>query len=92
VSAEPTAPTPADTDDQQPTNNPAPPDPAPPAPTRPVTVGEIAEFLRHLTELRTSPNGGDPAERVGFLARKAELFDRLAAGPTSTPGPRPGTP
>jgi hypothetical protein len=83
VSAGPTAPTPTD----QATN-----DPAPPAPTRPVAVGEIAEFLRHLTELRTSPNGGDPAERATFLAHKAELFGRLAADPTSSPGPRPSTP
>ncbi|HVH21920.1 MAG TPA: ATP-binding protein, partial [Pseudonocardia sp.] len=48
-----------------------------------VTAGEIAEFLRHLTELRGA-RGGDPTERAAFGHRKAELFARLAADP-STP-------
>jgi hypothetical protein len=48
-----------------------------------VTAREIADFLRHLAELRASARGDDPAERAAFLARKAELFTRLAA---DTPG------
>jgi len=68
----------------------------------PVTIGEIAEFLRHLRTLSTSL-AGDPArdtsaERAAFAARKADLFTRIAAEhrdhiPTSTATPataRPG--
>jgi hypothetical protein len=65
-------------------------DPAPLDPSSPVTVGEIAEFLRHLTDLRVSGRGDDPAARAAFLARKAELFTRLAAdlsGPAGPVGP-----
>ena len=59
----------------------------------PVTVGEIAEFLGHLTELRASGRGDDPAARAAFGHRKAELFTRLAAGSTGPTGPTErGTP
>jgi hypothetical protein len=59
-----------------------------------VTAREIAEFLRHLTELRGA-RGGDPTERAAFLHRKAELFTRLAADltlSTAPPAPGRGTP
>ena len=79
MSDEPTAPTPRD----QATNDPAPLDP-----TRHVTVDEIAEFLRHLTELRVGGRGDDPALRVTFLARKADLLTRLAADPSTPPASR----
>lgn len=86
MSVEPTGPTAAD----QATS-----DPAPLVPTgTPVTAREIAEFLRHLTELRGA-RGGDPTERAAFLHRKAELFTRLAADPTlsaAPPAPGRGTP
>jgi hypothetical protein len=86
MSVEPTAPTAAD----QATS-----DPVPLVPTdTPVTAREIAEFLRHLTELRGA-RGGDPTERAAFGHRKAELFARLAADPstpTSPPTPGRGTP
>lgn len=60
----------------------------------PVTVGEIAKFLRHLTDLRVSDRSDDPAARAAFLHRKAELFGRLAADPalSAAPAPRRGTP
>jgi hypothetical protein len=58
----------------------------------PVTVREIAEFLRHLAELRAGTRGDDPAERAAFLARKAELFTRLAANPPPTTAPEGSTP
>ncbi|MBA3339257.1 MAG: hypothetical protein H0T54_05855 [Geodermatophilaceae bacterium] len=82
----PTAPTPRDL---------ATSDPAPLVPTdttaAPVTAREIAEFLRHLTDLRTSGREGDPHARAEFLARKSELFTRLAANPsTAGPAPAPG--
>jgi hypothetical protein len=57
-----------------------------------VTAREIAEFLRHLAELRAGTRGGDPAERAAFLARKAELFTRLAADPTASSAPEGRTP
>jgi hypothetical protein len=44
----------------------------------PVTNRDIAEFLRHLTRLRTPALGGDPAALAAFLAHKAELFTRIA--------------
>jgi hypothetical protein len=68
----------------------------------PVTIGEIAEFLRHLRTLSTSlavaPARDTSAERAAFAARKADLFTRIAAEhpdhiPTSTATPataRPG--
>ena len=86
MNGEPTAPTPTD----QATSAPAPLDPS-----SHVTVGEIAEFLRHLTELRTSGRGDDPTARAAFGHRKVELFTRLAAGPalsTAPPAPRQRTP
>jgi len=43
----------------------------------PVTISEIAEFLRHLTDLRISGRDADPDTRAAFLHRKAELFTRL---------------
>ena len=55
-----------------------------------VTITEIAEFLQQLRAL-SRPGGADPtrdagdatpdvkAERAGFLARKADLFARIAA-------------
>lgn len=61
----------------------------------PVTVGEIAEFLRHLTELGVGGLGDDPVARAAFLHRKAELFTRLTAdpaAPTSAPAPARHTP
>ena len=73
INVGPTAPTAAD----QATSVSAPLDPSH------VTVEEIAEFLRHLTELHTSGQGDDPAARAAFLHHKAELFTRLAADPTN---------
>ncbi len=62
--------------------------PAQLVPTAPVTVGEIAEFLRHLTDLRTSGRDADPDARAAFLACKAELFTRLGTDTdTDTGGP-----
>ncbi len=44
-----------------------------------VTTADIAEFLHHLAALRFgAPSADDPAERAAFLARKAELFTRIA--------------
>ena len=74
---------------------PAAPVPSAPVPSAPVSVGEIAQFLRHLTNLRVSGRSDDPAARAAFLARKAELFTRLAADPatpTSPPTPARRTP
>ena len=92
MSVEPTAPTAAD----QTTSDPAPLVPTDtPVTAAPVTVGEIAEFLRHLTDLRVSGRSADPDARAAFLHRKAELFTRLAADPstpTSPPAPGRGTP
>jgi hypothetical protein len=101
MSVEPTAPTPMD----QASSDPAPLDPtshvtaapitAAPITAAPVTVSEVAEFLRHLTELRTSGRGDDPAARAAFLHRKAELFTRLATDPAlsaAPPAPGRGTP
>ena len=78
----PTSPTAAD----QATSDPAPLDPNP-VTVAAVSVGEIAEFLRHLTALRASGRGADPAARAAFLTRKAELFTRLAPDPTGPAGP-----
>jgi hypothetical protein len=61
----------------------------------PVTIAEIAEFVRHLRALSRPSTGdndptGDPAvKRAAFLARKADLFARIAAArpdliPTAT--------
>jgi hypothetical protein len=77
--------------------NPADPTRPADAPVDPVSVTEIADFLRQLRGLSRPPiPGGDPrrdpaAERAAFLARKADLFARIAAGhpelaaPTTTP-------
>jgi hypothetical protein len=77
----------------QATSDPAPPVPTPttvdPVTADPVTAREIADFLRHLAELRRD----DPGERAAFLARKAELFTRLAADPPpATTAPEGSTP
>ena len=59
-----------------------------------VTAGEIAEFLRHLARFRSPAVGGDLADQAALLARKAELFARIAdqhahaaTGAPSTPAP-----
>ena len=50
-----------------------------------VTAADIADFTRHLAELRYGqPRAGDPAERAIFLARKADLLARIAAQHTCT--------
>jgi hypothetical protein len=60
-------------------------------PTAPVSVSEIAEFLRHLTELRISGREGDPDARAAFLHRKTELLTRLGPDPSTPAGaPAPG--
>ena len=84
MSVDPTASTPKD----RATSDPAPLIPTD-NPATPVTVGEIAEFLRHLTDLRTSGRGDDPAARAAFLQRKAELFTRLTTDPSTLTGPAP---
>ncbi len=61
-------------------------------PAERVTAGEIVEFLRHLAELRAGTRGGDPGARAAFLARKAELFTRIAADPAPTTAPEGSTP
>ena len=63
----------------------------------PVTIAEIAEFLQHLRALSqpaslfgaADPTRDTTAERAAFLARKADLFTRIAAAhpdliPTAT--------
>lgn len=70
-----------------------------------VTAGEIAEFLRHLARFRSPAVGGDPADHAALLARKAELFVRIAdqhahaatgapstAAPTAPTAPEGSTP
>jgi hypothetical protein len=59
-----------------------------------VTAREIAEFLHHLARFRSPAAGGDPADHAALLARKAELFARIAdqhalaaTGPPSTAAP-----
>jgi len=78
MSVEPTTPTPTD----QATSVPAPLDPSSHVTVAPVTaavsVGEIAEFLRHLARFRSPAVGGDPADQAALLARKAELLTRIA--------------
>ena len=66
----------------------------------PVTITEIAEFLRQLRALSRSSTAADTgrtrdttAERAAFLARKADLFARIAAPhPTETIPTGEGTP
>jgi hypothetical protein len=59
-----------------------------PVNTDPVSIAEIAEFLRQLRSLSRRPTAvldpddvhPDPgAEQAAFLARKADLFARIAA-------------
>jgi hypothetical protein len=68
-----------------------------------VTITEIAEFLQQLRALSrpgaASPTRDTTAERAAFLARKADLFARIAAAqpglipPSSTDGaPTDGDP
>jgi hypothetical protein len=60
-----------------------------------VTAGEIAEFLRHLARFRSPAVGGDPADQAAaLLARKAELFARIADqhARTATGAPTAATP
>jgi hypothetical protein len=59
-----------------------------------VTARQITEFLGHLAELRVAAGRDDPAQRAAFLARKADLFTRIAAQPARTPAepPRSRTP
>ena len=65
---------------------------------QPVSIAEIADFLRQLRGLSTStstPHRSQPerdpaAERATFLARKADLFTRIAAAhPGLIQRPRP---
>ena len=65
-----------------------------------VTITEIAEFLRQLRAL-SRPGADDPtrdatldvtAERAGFLARKADLFARIAAAHPGLIPPSPTAP
>jgi hypothetical protein len=66
----------------------------------PVTITEIAEFLRQLSALSRSSTAADTGltrdttvERAAFLARKADLFARIAAQhPTETTPTGAGTP
>jgi hypothetical protein len=43
-----------------------------------VTAREIAEFLRHLARLHSPAVDADPAKLAALLARKTELFTRIA--------------
>jgi hypothetical protein len=66
-------------------------------PTQPaehVTAREIAEFLRHLARFRSPATDADPAELAALLARKAELFARIADqhARTATGPPAAATP
>ena len=62
----------------------------------PVTISEIAEFLQQLRAL-SRPGAADPtrdagdttAERAAFLARKADLFARIAAAHPGLVPPSP---
>jgi hypothetical protein len=53
------------------------PTPAP-GPADHVTAREIAEFVGHLARFRSPAADADPAELAALLARKAELFARIA--------------
>lgn len=90
MSVEPTTPTPTDQATSVPSSHVI----VAPVTAAAVSVGEIAEFLRHLTELRTSGRDDDPDARAAFLHRKAELFTRLAADPAlsvTSPAPSPAS-
>ena len=66
-------------------------------PTQPaehVTAREIAEFLGHLARFRSPAADADPADLAALLARKTELFARIAdqragaaTGPPATAAP-----
>jgi hypothetical protein len=63
----------------------------------PVTIAEIAEFLQQLRALSrpeaAGPTRDTTAERAAFLARKADLFARIAAQhPDLIPTPTATTP
>lgn len=58
----------------------------------PVTLGEIAELLGHLADLRTGAHTADPARRAAFLARKADLPSRIADPHTTRHGDAPAQP
>jgi hypothetical protein len=66
-------------------------------PAEGVTAREITEFLGHLTELhltefRAGAHRDDPTRRAAFLARKADLFTRIATQHPRTPAdPPPST-
>ena len=58
-----------------------------------VTAVDITEFLHHLACLRSPASGTDPADRAALLARKTELFTRIADQHAATTGqPPPTTP
>lgn len=66
----------------------------------PVSITEIADFLRQLRGLSMPmppPHGSQPtrdpaAERAAFLARKADLFARIAAQHPELTPPTPAPP
>jgi hypothetical protein len=65
----------------------------------PVTITEITEFLRQLRTLSRSSAAGSglaardtTAERAAFLARKADLFARIAAQHPDTVPPTTAPP
>jgi hypothetical protein len=56
-----------------------------------VTAGEIADFLRHLAELRYGTRGAD--RRAGRVpGREAELFTRLRGSPLDRHRTSPASP
>jgi hypothetical protein len=65
-----------------------------PGPADHVTAREIAEFLRHLARLRSPAVDADPAKLAALLARKTELFTRIADqhARTATGAPAAATP
>jgi hypothetical protein len=74
--------------------NPDTTDPDTTDPGSPVTTAEIAELLRQLRALSrpsaTVSTRDTTAERAAFLARKADLFTRIAAQhPDLIPTPTP---
>ena len=63
-----------------------------------VTISEVAEFLQQLRALSrpgaAGPTRDTTAERAAFLARKADLFARIAAAQAGLipPSPTDGDP
>jgi len=48
---------------------------------QPVRPGEISDLIAWAARLsRTGPGGASPAETAAYLAAKADLLDRIAAG------------